>query len=49
MLTTDQKGNIAELAVAYEASKLGIVVFRPMGEGSRYDLIFDLGERLLRV
>ncbi len=49
MLTTDQKGNIAELAVAYEATKLGIVVFRPMGEGSRYDLIFDLGGRLLRV
>ena len=48
-LTTDQKGNIAELAVAYEAAKLGIVVFRPVGEGSRYDLIFDLGERLLRV
>ena len=49
MLTTDQKGNIAELAVAYEATKLGIVVFRPMGEGSRYDLILDLGGRLLRV
>ena len=49
MLTTDQKGNIAELEVAAAASKLGIVVFRPMGEGSRYDLIFDLGTRLLRV
>ena len=48
-LTTDQKGNVAELAVAYAATKLGIVVFRPMGEGSRYDLIFDLGTRLLRV
>ena len=49
MLTTDQKGNIAELAVAYAAAKLGLVVFRPVGEGSRYDLIFDLGGRLLRV
>ena len=49
MLTTDQKGNIAELEVAAAASKLGLVVFRPMGEGSRYDLIFDLGGRLLRV
>jgi len=49
VLTTDQKGNIAELEVAAAASKLGLVVFRPMGEGSRYDLIFDLGGRLLRV
>ena len=46
MLATDQKGNIAELEVAAAASKLGLVVFRPMGEGSRYDLIFDLGGRL---
>lgn len=45
----NQKGNIAELEVAAAASKLGIVVFRPIGEGSRYDLIFDLGTRLLRV
>ncbi len=49
MLTTDQKGNIAELAVAHAAAKLGLVVFSPVGEGSRYDLIFDLGGRLLRV
>ena len=49
MLTTDQKGNIAELAVTLAATHLGIVVFRPTGEGSRYDVIFDLGTRLLRV
>ena len=49
MLTTDQKGNIAEMAVTLAAARLGIVVFQPAGEGSRYDLIFDLGTRLLRV
>ncbi len=49
VLTTDQKGNVAEMAVALAATKLGIVVFRPIGEGSRYDLIFDLGSRMLRV
>ena len=49
ILTTDQKGNIAEQAVAWAATKLGIDVYRPLGEGSRYDLILDLGERLLRV
>jgi hypothetical protein len=49
MLSTDQKGNIAETAVMLAALKLGIDVYRPVGEGSRYDLILDLGERLLRV
>ncbi len=49
MLTTDQKGNIAEQAIALTATRLGIGVFRPVGEGSRYDLILDLSTRLLRV
>jgi PD-(D/E)XK nuclease superfamily protein len=48
-LTTDQKGGIAELAIALEATLLGIGVYRPVTEGSRYDLIFDLGSELLRV
>jgi PD-(D/E)XK nuclease superfamily protein len=47
--TTDQKGGIAELAVAWEAVQLGIGVYTPMTEGGRYDMIFDLGDRLLRV
>ncbi len=49
MLTTDQKGNIAEQAVTFAAIRLGLQVYRPVGEGGRYDLIFDLGSRLLRV
>jgi PD-(D/E)XK endonuclease len=49
MLTTDQKGNIAETSIAAAAVKLGIGVYRPVTEGERYDLIFDLGSRLVRV
>ena len=49
MLTTDQKGNIAEHAVVYHATKLGIDVYRPVGEGGRYDMLFDLDGRFVRV
>ena len=49
MLTTDQKGAIAETAIVHAAVKLGIGVYKPISEGGRYDLIFDLGTRLLRV
>ena len=48
MLTTDQKGAIAEAAIALAAIELGIGVSRPLGD-ERYDLIFDLGARLVRV
>jgi hypothetical protein len=48
-LTTDQKGAIAEAAIASAAIRLDVGVYRPMFEGGRYDLIFDLGNRLLRV
>ena len=49
MLTTDQKGAIAESAVTLEAIRLGLDVYRPMAEGGRYDLIIDIGSQLLRV
>ena len=49
MLTTDQKGAIAESAILHAAIKLGIGVYRPLFDGGRYDFIFDLGTRLLRV
>jgi hypothetical protein len=49
MLTTDQKGAIAETAITHEALKLGVDVYRPCFEGGRYDLIFVLGTRLLRI
>ena len=48
-LTTNQKGAIAEAAIAFAATEAGIVVAKPLNEGRRYDLIFDTGRRLLRV
>jgi PD-(D/E)XK endonuclease len=48
-LTTDQKGAIAETALVHAAAKLCIPVYAPVSEGGRYDLIFDVGSRLLRV
>jgi hypothetical protein len=49
MLTTDQKGNVAELAIARAAIELGVDVYRPVGEGTRYDMIFEAGQTLWRV
>jgi prevent-host-death family protein len=49
VLTSNDKGNIAELAIALEAMKLGIEVLKPVAEHVRYDLAFDLGHRILRV
>ena len=49
MLSTDQKGGIAELAIALAAARLGIDVYRPLQEGGRYDLIFGAGGALARV
>jgi hypothetical protein len=48
-MTTDQKGAIAEACIAAAAVKLGIEVYRPIAEGGRYDMIFDLETGLLRV
>ena len=48
-LTPTEKGNIAELMIAAKAVQIGIGVARPMAEGQRYDLIFDIEGRLLRV
>jgi len=49
VLTTNQKGAIAEAAIAFAALEVGYDVYRPMFEGGRYDLIFDTGERLMRI
>ena len=49
VLTTDQKGAIAESAIAHEAVKLGVGVYRPLVEGGRYDLILEANAALLRV
>lgn len=48
VLTTDQKGIVAEQAIAFEAMRLGLGVFVPFGN-ERYDLILDLRPTLLRV
>ena len=48
-LTPSQKGGIAEMAIAWHATRLGIGVLRPTVEGLRYDLVFDTGDRLWRV
>ena len=48
-LTRSDKGGIAELALTHHAGALGVVVAKPLVEGRRYDLIFDIENRLLRV
>jgi PD-(D/E)XK nuclease superfamily protein len=49
VLTTNQKGAIAEAAIAYAATKLGFGVLRPLADGERYDLVLDLRPTLVRV
>jgi hypothetical protein len=49
MLTTDQKGNVAELAIARDAIALGVDVYWPMGEGGRCDMLFEIGDALWRI
>jgi hypothetical protein len=48
-VTTDQKGAIAEAAIALAAIRLNVQVYRPMAEGGRCDLILGLGHELIRV
>ncbi len=49
VLTTNQKGAIAEMKIATAAIELGLAVLRPMQEHGRYDLAFDVAGRILRV
>jgi PD-(D/E)XK nuclease superfamily protein len=48
-LTRKQRGEMAEAAFLAKAAGLGFRVSKPWGESSRYDLIVDNGQRLLRV
>ncbi len=48
MLTTNQKGILAEAAITYACVRLGVCVARPLDD-ERYDLILDLRPALLRV
>ncbi len=43
------KGAIAEAKIAAAATELGIPVLRPVAEHGRYDLAFEIGDRILRV
>jgi hypothetical protein len=49
VLSPSQKGAVAEIGIAHHATRLGIQVYRPVAEGGRCDMIFDVGDRLLRV
>jgi prevent-host-death family protein len=49
VLSSDRKGAIAETAIAAAATKLGISVLRPIVDHERYDLAFEIGDRILRV
>lgn len=46
---SNHKGNVAELAIAAEAGKLGLSVLKPLTEHERYDLVLGIGDQLLRV
>ena len=43
------KGAIAEAEIAAAAVRLGVPVLRPIADHCRYDLGFEIGDRLLRV
>ena len=49
MSDTTLKGAIAEAAIASHAIEMGIFVLRPLIEGRRYDLMFDIDHRLYRI
>jgi hypothetical protein len=49
VLTTDQKGAIAEAEITAAAIRLGVGVYKPVSDGERCDLIFECDGRLLRV
>jgi prevent-host-death family protein len=45
----NHRGNVAELKIAAAAAALGVPVMKPLTEHERYDLVFEVGGRLLRV
>lgn len=49
MENRNHKGNVAELAIATEAAKLGLSVLKPLTEHERYDLVLGVAGRLFRV
>ena len=49
VLSTNQKGAIAEAQITAAAIELGIPVLKPVIEGLPYDLVLELGARLVRA
>ncbi len=49
VMDSNAKGNVAEQAIVFEATRHGVPVFRPVGEHERCDLILDVADRLWRV
>jgi prevent-host-death family protein len=49
VLSTNQKGGIAETAITAAAYALDIPVLRPVVEHARYDLAFEIADRILKV
>jgi PD-(D/E)XK endonuclease len=47
MLSTNQKGAIAETRITAAAVELGIEVYRPVAEGGRFDMIFAFADASL--
>jgi hypothetical protein len=48
-MDTKLKGDIAEQAVVLQALKRGWGVLRPVGDRLPYDLVFDIGDRLVKI
>jgi prevent-host-death family protein len=49
VLSPNRKGAIAEAKIVAAATELGVPVLRPVQEHGRYDLAFEIGDRILRV
>jgi hypothetical protein len=49
MLTSNQKGAVAEAGITLAALRHGIAVLRPVAEGARYDLVFEIAGKFMRV
>ena len=48
-VNSNEKGAIAEMAIAFHAVELGLGVLKPLSERQRYDLGLEVGGRLFRV
>ncbi|MEA2493743.1 MAG: hypothetical protein QOJ29_1654 [Thermoleophilaceae bacterium] len=49
MENPNDKGNVAEAAIAFQAVRAGLAVSKPLTEHTRYDLVLEVGGTLRRV